>query len=178
MIHESQEKSIQQVEIWRGVGVVWGGESVRSSLVCAERPSRAWGLVREKILRALNWLDPGQAVWEKERGVGLKMWGLGRRKTEGVQELMANGVVGVEGCPSHMKVCGDECAIIRLISSLIYRSGGYQRLHIRRQARRLAPIGVSKTRLVPHHPHHHPGTKTRLFHRFLPQGPGLEEHVE
>lgn len=63
----------------------------------AERLSRAWGLVREKILRALNWLDPGQAVWEKEWGVGLKMWVLGRRKTEGVQELMANGVAGEKG---------------------------------------------------------------------------------
>lgn len=38
---------------------------------------------------------------------------------------------GKGGFPSHMKVCGDECAIIRLISSLIYRSRGYQRLHIR-----------------------------------------------
>lgn len=41
------------------------------------------------------------------------------------------GVNGEGGFPSHMKVCGDECAIIRLISSLIYRSRGYQRLHIR-----------------------------------------------
>lgn len=91
---------------------------------------------------------------------------------------MANRVGVERGCPSHMKVCGDECAIIRLISSLIYRSGGYQRLHIRRQARRLAPIGVSKTRLALPHPQATPGTKTRLFHRFLPQGLGLEEHVE
>lgn len=51
--------------------------------------------------------------------------GLERRKMEGV------GVNGEGGFPSHMKVCGDECAIIRLISSLIYRSRGYQRLHIR-----------------------------------------------
>lgn len=103
-----------------------GGEPVRPTSVCAERPTGAWRLVRGKILRALNWLDPGQAVWEKERGVSLKMWIRGRRKMEGVQELMVKG-----GRPSHMKVCGDECAIIRLISSLIYRSGGYQQLHIR-----------------------------------------------
>lgn len=84
-----------------------GGESVRSSLVCAERLSRAWGLVREKILRALNWLDPGQAVWEKEWGVGLKMWGLGRWETEGVQELMANGVEGGKGLSeSHESLWG------------------------------------------------------------------------
>lgn len=92
---EVKKKAFSRWRFGRGVGLGWGGESVRSSSVCTERPSGAWGLVREKILRALNWLDPGQAVWEKERGVGLKMWGLGRRKTEGVQELMANGVVGV-----------------------------------------------------------------------------------
>lgn len=49
---------------------------------------------------------------------------------EGVQELMVKRG-GKGGFPSHMKVCGDECTIIRLISSLIYRSRGYQRLHIR-----------------------------------------------
>lgn len=155
-------------------GAEGGGESVRSSLVCAERLSRAWGLVREKILRALNWLDPGQAVWETEWGVGLKMWGLGKRKTEGVQELMANGVGG-RGCPSHMKVCGDECAIIRLISSLIYRSGGYQRLHIRRQARRLAPIGVSKTRLAPPHPQATPRHKDQTLSQVPTTSPGIRE---
>jgi len=41
------------------------------------------------------------------------------------------GVNDEGGFPSHMKVCEDECTIIRLISSLIYHSRGYQRLHIR-----------------------------------------------
>lgn len=63
---------------------------VRSSLVCTKRLSGAWGLVREKILRALNWLALGQTVWEKEWGVGLKMQGFGKRKTD-------RGGAGVNG---------------------------------------------------------------------------------
>ena len=90
-----------------------------------ERPTGAWRLVRGEILRAPNWAGQGQAVWERERRVSLKIWVWRGGRWRGV------GVNGEGGFPSHMKVCGDECAIIRLISSLIYRSRGYQRLHIR-----------------------------------------------
>lgn len=41
---------------------------------CAERSTGARRLIRAKILRALNWAGQGQAVWEEERGVGLKMY--------------------------------------------------------------------------------------------------------
>lgn len=49
------------------------GEAVKLTPVCAERPTGAWRLIRAKILRALNWASQGQAVWEEERGVSLKM---------------------------------------------------------------------------------------------------------
>lgn len=91
-----------------------------------ERPTGAWRLVRGKILRAPNWAGPEQRQSERERGESVSRSGFGEGgRWRGV------GVNGEGGFPSHMKVCGDECAIIRLISSLIYRSRGYQRLHIR-----------------------------------------------
>lgn len=85
----------------------------------------AWRLVRGKIPRLPNWAVQGQAVWERKRVATLKVC-VGRGADGGELELMVK-----EGFPSHMKVCGDECTIIRLISSLIYCSRGYQRLHIR-----------------------------------------------
>lgn len=49
------------------------GGAVKLTPVCDERPTGAWRLIRAKILRALNWAGQGQAVWEEERGVSLKM---------------------------------------------------------------------------------------------------------
>lgn len=60
-----------------------------------EGPTGAWRLVRGWILRAPNWAGQGQAVWERERGVSLKIWVLERRKMEGVWELMVKGAFQV-----------------------------------------------------------------------------------
>lgn len=57
-----------------------GRELVRLTSVCVESLSGAWRLVRGRILSTLNWAGQGQAVWEKEWGVSLKMrvWKGGR----------------------------------------------------------------------------------------------------
>lgn len=102
-------------------GDLAGGKEAGNEL---DWPTGAWRLVKGRILRAPNWAGQGPGSL-RERGVSLKIWVWRGGRWRGV------GVNGEGGFPSHMKVCGDECAIIRLISSLIYRSRGYQRLHIR-----------------------------------------------
>lgn len=69
---------------------------------------------------------PGPGSLGEGEGSQSQDLGFGEEEDGGGVEVNGEG-----GFPSHMKVCGDECAIIRLISSLIYRSRGYQRLHIR-----------------------------------------------
>lgn len=72
-------------------------------------------LVKATIQNAANWDGKSQAVWESWR----------REQSWGGGWLRENSLF-----KSHESL-GDECTVIRLISSLIYRSRGYQRLHIR-----------------------------------------------
>lgn len=116
--YEWQTKYVKQVQ--GGVG-----ESVRLTSVCTERPTGAGGSLEERSWGLL--IGPARAKQSgRKRGESVSRCGFREEEDGGVV-----GVNGKGGFPSHMKVCGDECAIIRLISSLIYRSRGYQRLHIR-----------------------------------------------